>query len=132
MDSSSSKTSQTDPCCAAATFFDSTENTESSKSSRSVPFSDEDIPIQPVDGSKSVIRQGYGREGFPLCQTVTLSDVLSFFHLENFPNATEVEVMFLFHLHFRVHVAARQLAREAQGECDRVYKSLLSACASKR
>lgn len=127
----SSKVSQTDLCFdTVTTFRGSIENAESSKSNCTVPFSDEDIVSQYVDESKLSMRQDCGREGFPLCHRVTLSGVCSFFHLESFANATEAEVMFLFHLHFSLHVAARKLARESPtGEYDRVYRAFLAAIA---
>jgi hypothetical protein len=59
--------------------------------------------------------------------TVTLSQVLSFFHIDNFPNASEDEAIFLYHLFFKLCVNAKVLAREAGGKSDRVLHALMSA-----
>jgi hypothetical protein len=60
---------------------------------------------------------------------VTLNDVLSFFHVDNFANASEDEATFFFSLHFCLHANAKVLARDAQGKCDRACKAVLTAMA---
>lgn len=58
---------------------------------------------------------------------MTLRGVLDFFHIENFSNASEEEVMFFFGLHFQVCAQAKLLAREFEGKSDRAYRAGLSA-----
>jgi hypothetical protein len=62
--------------------------------------------------------------------TVTLNDVLRFFHAQNLSNASDEEAMFFFHLHFQLLANAKILAREAHGNCDRALQTLLAAVAN--
>ena len=63
----------------------------------------------------------------PFRYDVTLREVLDLFHIENFSNASEEEVMFFLGLHFDLCIAAKKLARELGAKSDRAYKAVLSA-----
>jgi hypothetical protein len=51
---------------------------------------------------------------------------LDFFHIENFSNASEEEVMFFFGLHFELCMAAKKSARELNGKADRAYQAVMA------
>src|SRR5208337_1195976 len=85
------------------------------------------IPTSGASGSSASMRPEKVSSGFPRSITVTLNDVLRFFHVENFSNASEEEAIFFFRLHFLVHARAKVLARESKGVCDRAYAAIMVA-----
>ena len=62
---------------------------------------------------------------WPATITVTLTDVLRFFHVQNFSNASDEEAMFFLELHFKLLANAKILAHQAQGKCDRAHRALI-------
>ena len=61
----------------------------------------------------------------PLKFDATLSGVLDLFHIENFSNPSEEEIVFLFSLYSDLCSAAKKLARELDGKADRAYQAVL-------
>jgi hypothetical protein len=59
--------------------------------------------------------------------TVTLSQVLEIFHVENFSNASDEEAMFFFRLFFRLCANAKSMTQEGDGKCDRACQALILA-----
>ncbi len=124
----SSKTSQSESFRVAETRLGSIENStpDTSKSVKLCIF-DPTTPTNPASGSTQYTRACSTSTGEPSSMTVTLSGVLRFFHIENFLNASEADAMFLYSLWFLVRSRSKVLARESNGECDRVYKALVAA-----
>lgn len=76
------------------------------------------------------IRAENAFSGWPRSITVTVNDVLRLFHVENFSNASEDEIMFFFHLFSEWTGAAKRLARDANGKCDRALQAVVTAIES--
>lgn len=126
----SSNTIQSDPLRVATTRVGSTENTEplSSKSLKECGASPT-TPTMSDSSSIPYIRTDNTSDVFPWMITVTPKGLFKFFHVENFENASDEEVMFLAQLQFRMHANVRMLAREACGKADRMAEAVLSAVA---
>jgi hypothetical protein len=61
--------------------------------------------------------------------TVTLSQVLAFFHVSNFSNASDDEAMFFYNLFFQFCASAKVLTRKARGTADRALNALVNSLA---
>jgi hypothetical protein len=123
----SSKTIQSDSLRVATTRLGSTANTQSSTSnSLNECIADPTVPT--TDNSSSIVytRPDNTSIVFPFTMTVTRKGLFKFFHVENFENASEEEVMFLAKLHFNMHANVKMLAREAGGKADRVAQAVIS------
>lgn len=77
--------------------------------------------------SKRIMRSDRTSSGWPRSMTVTLSQVLEFFHVENFSNASEEESIFFFNLFSGIYANAKILQRDADGKCDRATQALVTA-----
>ncbi len=58
---------------------------------------------------------------------VSFKGMCEFFHIENFENASEEEVIFLRHLEFRLQASIHHLADEANGKADRIARAVALA-----
>ncbi len=125
----SSNTSQSDSSRATDIRVGSTENTDPDNSNFLIASrsSRDDIPTTASAESRATTEPKRTSVVLPMMMTVTLSDVLEFFHMDNFSNASEEEAMFLHALHFKLLANAKILACEAEGRCDRAYRELISA-----
>ena len=123
----SSKISQSALLRVATTRQGSTENTDPSRSNAAYLSPSHRTPTISDSGSTFNTHPRSVSFNAPFRYDVTLIGVLDFFHIENFSNASEEEVMFFFGLHFQICAQAKLLAREFGGRSDRAYQAVLSA-----
>ena len=126
MSSDSSNITQSVLSRVAKTRQGSTESIASSKSNEAYLSVSSKIPIDTLSTSAISTRPRSVCVTAPSRYDVTLRGVLDLFHIENFSNASEEEVMFLFSLYSVLCIEAKKLARDLNGEADRVYQALLS------
>ncbi len=64
-----------------------------------------------------------------LSNRVSLSNILDFFHVENFSNASDEEFMYFGSLYCKVLFGAKSLARESGSSCDRAHQAIMASMA---
>src|SRR5580658_1082372 len=119
----SSKTIQSDSFRVATNLDPSIENEASSTSKfkKLCMTRGLDSPTCDASGSTWNTLPISTSPAFPSTNIVTLSEVLDFFHILNFSNASEDEAIFFASLFFQMCGRAKILARQADGNCDRAY-----------
>lgn len=118
MSRDSSNITQSEALRVATTRQGSTENIISSRSNEAYRLSSCSTPTICLSESAANTEPQSVSVVAPFRYDVTLRGVLDLFHIKNFSNASEEELMFLFGLHFSLCTAAKKLARELDGKAD--------------
>lgn len=125
MSRDSSNTAQSDASRVATMRQGSTENVASSSPNEAYRLPSCETPIVSHSASTLSTKPKRTSVTVPFRYDVTLSGVLDLFQIENFSNASEEEVIFLFSLYSDLCTAAKNLAKELDGKADRAYQAVL-------
>jgi hypothetical protein len=82
-----------------------------------------DIPTCNASGSTPIILHPVSTSSvLPLVMTVTLSNVLEFFQVKNFPNASEEEAIFFYSLFFQLTTRAKSFPARCHCNCNHLLR----------